>query len=208
MKNRSLAVVVVALTAFATPLTFAQNSSSLSSSSLDQLGNSDHPSDAWKSSNDMKDIKQIRASKLICINVTSKNGENLGQVQDLVINPDGKIQFALVGPGFMAGLGQSLIPVPWQAVQVRSEREFALNVDKSRMQSAPTWSQSDYDQPDYVIRVYRFFEIPQTDVGTSGSDNEQSGTGQGSSEHLDQNQSGRTSQGSLYQPPHSPAPKE
>ena len=131
----------------------------------------------------MKDMKQIRATKLIGVVVTSKDGENLGQVQDLVIDPQsGKIQFALVGKGFMAGLGQQMIPVPWQAVQVRSEREFALNVDKQKLQSAPTWSQADLDQPDYMIQVYRFYELePQTDVGTPGAGEEQSGIGQGNS---------------------------
>jgi sporulation protein YlmC with PRC-barrel domain len=128
-------------------------------------------------------IKSIQASKLIGVNVTSKDGQNLGQVQDLVFDAHtGKIQFALVGQGFMAGTSQKVIPVPWQAVKIHSEREFALNVDKSKMETAPAWSQSDYDQPDYVIRVYRFYEIePRTDVGTPGQSGQEQGQGQKSS---------------------------
>ena len=132
---------------------------------------------------DMKDIKEVRASKLVGINVTSKDGENLGQVQDLVINPmTGKIRYALIGQGFMAGLGQKMIPVPWQAVNVRSEREFALHVDKQKLTSAPDWSQREMDQPAYIIRVDRFYELePQGEVGGLGASSSESGQGTGSS---------------------------
>lgn len=137
----------------------------------------------------MKDLKQIRATKLIGSNVTSKDGDNLGQVKDFVLDPmTGKIKFALVGQGFMAGVGEKLLPVPWQAVSVHSEREFALNVDKQKLQSAPGWSQSEMEQPDYIIRIYRFYELePQSDIGGPGESTSESGQGSGRS--FDQPQS-------------------
>ena len=130
------------------------------------------------------------------INVSSKEGENLGQVQDLVLNPKtGKIRFALIGQGFMAGTTQKMIPVPWKAVNVRAQQEFALNVDKNKLKAAPGWSQTEYEHPDYVIRVYRFYEIepePQTDIGGPGELGQEQGTGQGSStEPEDSNQNSR-----------------
>jgi hypothetical protein len=87
----------------------------------------------------------------------------------------------------MAGAGQKLLPVPWRAVNVRSEREFALNVDKQKLGLAPIWSQTDTtEQPDYIIRIYRFYEIePQNDVGAPGSSGSESGESSGSS--LDSN---------------------
>ena len=128
-------------------------------------------------------MKAIRASQLLGVNVMSKQGDNLGTVQDLVFDPHtGKIQFALVGKGFMAGLGDRMIPVPWQAVDVRSQKEFVLNVDRQKMEAAPHWSADELEQPDYIIRIYRFFEIqPDEAMGGPGSSGQQSGQGSGSS---------------------------
>jgi sporulation protein YlmC with PRC-barrel domain len=198
MKLHSFAALAVALTAFTAPIAFGQDTSS----SHDQIHSSQQKSfgssSALQSSESMKDLKQVRASKLIGVSVSTKDGQNLGQVQDLILDPaTGKVRFALVSEGFMAGVGEKMIPVPWQAISVRSEREFALNVDKSKLQSAPAWSQSEMDQPDYVIRVYRFYELePQSDVGTPGESGQQSGAGQGGSSNQQHQQSSQ------------PAPKE
>ncbi len=130
----------------------------------------------------------IRASQLMGINVTSKDGDNLGQVQDLVINPqNGKVKFALVGKGFMAGAGETMFPVPWRAVNVKSERNFVLNVDQQKLRSAPMWSQTQIDQPDYVLRIYRFYAIPEdsdnTQMGTSGESIQGQGAGSSDLNH-------------------------
>jgi len=178
MKARLIAAMAMSLaTTATTPICLAQSSASEHDQADQQKS---HKS---SSSSETATPKEIRASKLLGINVTSKDGDNLGQVQDLVFNPHtGQIRFALVGKGFMAGSSQSLIPVPWQAVKVRSEREFTLNVDKEKMKGVPSWSQTEMDQPEYVIRVYRFYEIePQADVGGLGSSSTESGTRQGSS---------------------------
>lgn len=135
------------------------------------------------SSETMLEETMVRASQLLGVNATSQQGENLGQVQDLVINPySGKIEFALVGKGFMAGLGDKLIPVPWQAADLRSQKEFVLNIDRKKMDLAPHWSQSEFEEPDYILRIYRFYEFePPVGVGGIGSGEHQSGQGQGSS---------------------------
>jgi len=185
------AVTLGVVTAFAAQLSFAEGDSNQdhsqaknekSSQSADCLPGSKQMTQM----KDMKDLKQIRASQLIGVNVTSKDGENLGQVQDLIVDPQtGFIKLALVGKGFMAGLGEKAVPVPWQAVNVQSERQFALNIDKAKMQSAPAWTQADQDQPDYIVRIYRFYELePRSDIGSPG-EQQQSGSGQGSSSDLD-----------------------
>lgn len=127
---------------------------------------------------------QFRASRLLGINVTSKGGESLGTVQDLVIDPvSGKIRFALVGKGFMAGAGETVLPIPWQAVQVQAERKFVLNIDEQKMKSAPAWRASELEEPEYIVRIYRFYELaPENEaVGGTGAQN-QSGQATGSSE--------------------------
>jgi len=183
MKKQVFASLALGLvTAWTTPMVLSQSASATSS----DLPQDEHQFSGkdWHHGKDTAHFNNIRASKLIGINVTSKDGENLGQVQDFVIDPkSGAIKFALVGQGFMAGLGEKLIPVPWQAVNVKSEREFALKVDKSKMQSAPAWSQAEEAQPDYVISIYRFYDLtPMEGIGGTGQSEIQSGQAQGSSD--------------------------
>jgi len=181
MKRSFTAIALCAAAALSAQVSFANDHEHSSNTGL-----SDHSASSLSSAKDHKMESELRASKLMGINVTSKDGENLGQVQDIVINPrTGKIRFALVGKGFMAGAGETLFPVPWRAVNVQSEKHFVLNVDQQKLKGAPAWSQTEVDQPDYVLRIYRFFAVPEdmdnSQMGTSGESIQ--GQGSGSSDH-------------------------
>lgn len=119
----------------------------------------------------------VRISKLKGADVRSKDGKELGKLEDLVLSPQtGQITFAIVGKGTPLGLGDKPHPVPWQEVQVNSEKQVTLNVDQQKMQSAPTTSSdySDLNNPDNVVVIYRFYEIApaggtgETPGGTQG----------------------------------------
>ncbi len=156
MRIRNI-LVLSAITACISQPALCKDSSSSSGSSKDQASSSGSTA------------SEIRLSKLMEANVSSKSGENLGQVQDFAINPKtGKIDFAIVGTGGASGAGQTYIPVPWKAIQVSSEKQFTLNVDKQKLQSAPTTGKdlSEFQQPDYTVTIYRFFEVPE-DVGAA-----------------------------------------
>lgn len=152
------------------PMALAQDSSKQSSSSSAQA------------------TQSIRASKLIGVSAQTKDGEKLGQLQDLIVNPKtGEVRFAILGQ--TTGTSAILVPVPWQAINVRSEREFTLNVDRKKLQSAPTLQQdrySDMENPDYVIRIYRFYELEP--VGGPGAIQSQSGQSRESSKPTDRQQ--------------------
>lgn len=70
-----------------------------------------------------------RASDLIGMSVKNKKGEELGSLQDLVLDPKtGTIRYAALGRGGLLGVGQKLVAVPWTAfecpVKEREERAF------------------------------------------------------------------------------------
>jgi sporulation protein YlmC with PRC-barrel domain len=182
------------------------NSSGSSASSKDSTSSQSlHSSSASSSMPDQSTSGPIRASKLIGINVSAKDGTNLGQVQDLIVNPNtGKIRFALVGHGFMAGAGETLFPVPWKAVNVQSEKQFVLNVDDQKLKSAPAWTETQIEQPDYQLRIFRFYNIqPETEMGGPGQSGEQSGQGQGSSSGLNSSNSQSSGSSSSTSPSNS-----
>ena len=129
-------------------------------------------------------VSHLRLSKFIGTNAKSNDGQNLGEIKDILVNPQtGQITFALLGKSGAMGAGQN-IPVPWQAINVRSERDFVVNVDQQKLQTAPTVDEqrtADLNSPDYVIRIYRFYAVePPAGVGAPGSATEgtQSGKGQ------------------------------
>src|SRR5712671_249491 len=108
-------------------------------------------------------VSGLHASKLIGAEVKSNNGEKLGKLEDIVIDPQtGRATFAVIGKGGILKLGEKRLPVPWQALRVDSQKQLTLNMDKDRLGTAPTFqsSASDLDNPDFVMVVYKFYEIP------------------------------------------------
>lgn len=66
--------------------------------------------------------------------ITDANGQPLGTLQQLVLSPNGSVNFGLVN------VGGRLVPVPWQLIVTggaTARGSLALNTDRSTFQSAP-----------------------------------------------------------------------
>jgi len=116
-------------------------------------------------------VDGIRLSKLKGADVKSRNGQDLGKLEDIVLDRQtGQIKFAIVGKGGILRVGEKSHPVPWQEVKIDSEKQITVNMDKQKMESAPTVT-SDYPElndPDAVLVIYRFYEIPAGAAETPG----------------------------------------
>jgi sporulation protein YlmC with PRC-barrel domain len=80
----------------------------------------------------VKETDRHRASKIIGENVKNMRGDNIGEVEDLVIDPDGNVSYVVVFTGGMLGAaaGGELHAVPWQALRWGEDKDsFVLNVD-------------------------------------------------------------------------------
>jgi len=132
----------------------------------------------------------VRLSQLIGSNAKAKDGQNLDQIEDVVVNPQARqIKFAVLGKGGFLGIGEKMVPVPWKAVSLEqtetgasSKPSLTVNIDRQKLQSAPTLHKdkqySELDQPDYVITVYRFYEIEPVAAGAPGQGSETQGSSQ------------------------------
>ena len=79
-----------------------------------------------------------RASKVIGQNVKSPDGKSLGEVKDLVIDPRGRIAYAVLSYGGFMGLGNKLFAIPWSAFAWNRDKEYyVLSVDKDTLKRAP-----------------------------------------------------------------------
>lgn len=175
MKKQLLQLLVISsVAAFSAGVAQAQNQSGTSkdqsATAQDQLGTSTKQETTDQAGATQQ--SEVRLSKLMNAEIKSKSGENLGKLEDLMINPQtGQVDFAVIGRGGFLGLGEKLVPVPWQAVTVQSEKQFTLNVDKQKLQSAPTVDKkfSELQQPGYDVTIYRFYSIPMGTAETPGS---------------------------------------
>jgi sporulation protein YlmC with PRC-barrel domain len=85
-------------------------------------------------------MQQIsRASKIIGSHVMSFNGESLGNIKELVIDPvNGQVVYAVVSFGGLLGIGSKLFAVPWEALHWTGNKSiYVLDLDKTIFASSP-----------------------------------------------------------------------
>jgi hypothetical protein len=59
-----------------------------------------------------------KASELIGLNVYTTGDEEKGEIEDIVLGPDGSIEYAAVSFGGFLGVGDKLFAVPWDAIRL------------------------------------------------------------------------------------------
>lgn len=83
-----------------------------------------------------------RASDLLGKAVSNTKGEDLGRIQDLIVDQSGAIAYVIIGSGGMMGVGDRLSPVPWITLQAGlkpSQDRIIANLDKETLANAPTF---------------------------------------------------------------------
>jgi sporulation protein YlmC with PRC-barrel domain len=106
-----------------------------------------------------------KASNLIGKKVTNLEGENLGDIKDLVINwrDGGIVAYAVLSFGGFMGVGDKLFAVPWEVLILSPDKEhFILNIEKERLKQAPGFDKNnwpDMTSQDWEQVVYRFYEV-------------------------------------------------
>jgi sporulation protein YlmC with PRC-barrel domain len=71
--------------------------------------------------------------------VRNANGEDLGRIEDLVIDVQtGRVNYAVLSFGGYLGVGGRLFAVPWEALERDAESDtFILDVEKAALADAP-----------------------------------------------------------------------
>jgi sporulation protein YlmC with PRC-barrel domain len=81
-----------------------------------------------------------RSSEIIGMSVQNQQGEKLGKIDELLINRDGVVQYAVLSHGGVLGIGDKLIPIPWKAFKPgKEEKTLLLNMDKKVLEKAPSF---------------------------------------------------------------------
>lgn len=88
----------------------------------------------------------LSATSIIGDTVRNHQGEDLGDIEELMINlQDGCIAYAVLSFGGIAGLGDKLFAIPWQALQLKPEEHaFVLDIRKEKLENAPGFDKDNW----------------------------------------------------------------
>ena len=67
-----------------------------------------------------------RASKLVGAAVVNSKDERIGTIDDLVVNPDDRVTYAVLSVGGSLGIGSKLVAVPFHSLQTVKEDRLML----------------------------------------------------------------------------------
>ncbi len=117
----------------------------------------------------------FRASKLIGMNVRNEQGEELGSVDDIVIDVrTGKVQYVAMSVGTVLGLGGKLLAVPFDNLQFdhgQDEMFFVLNMSAEKVAAAPGFDEDHWPNladPDWTAKINKHYR--QVERRTSASE--------------------------------------
>ena len=106
----------------------------------------------------------LSATTLIGDPVVNRKGENVGKIEDLMIEPErSRVSYAVLSFGGFLGMGNKLFAVPLQAMKLsREDKRFVLDVDKERLKNAPGFDKDqwpDFADPAYGQKLYSYYGI-------------------------------------------------
>jgi sporulation protein YlmC with PRC-barrel domain len=115
---------------------------------------------------------QHRASKIIGMDVVNRQGEKLGDVEDIIVDQRGNVTHAVVSTGGFLGIGERLHAIPWDSInRDGAGQNFVVDVDRDRLRNAPGFDRNNWpnvtDQQ-WRQQNQRFFQAG-TDAGTTGT---------------------------------------
>ncbi|MBE7549574.1 MAG: PRC-barrel domain-containing protein [Anaerolineales bacterium] len=92
----------------------------------------------------------VRASELMGRNIESTNGDDVGEVQDLVVDLNsGRVLYAVLSFGGFANIGDDYYAIPLRVLNFDQANDaLVFDVDENMLQNAPSFSSNDW--PDNV----------------------------------------------------------
>lgn len=81
---------------------------------------------------------QIVAADLLGASVTNNQDEEIGEINDLILDQEGKVAGVVVGVGGFLGMGEKAVGLSWDRVQYDSNTQTAsVDVSREELESAP-----------------------------------------------------------------------
>lgn len=78
-----------------------------------------------------------RASEVIGSSVVNDANESIGEVNDLLVSPDGKAPFAVLSIGGFLGMGSHLVVVPYDSLKLVDNKVMLPGGTKDQLRTLP-----------------------------------------------------------------------
>jgi sporulation protein YlmC with PRC-barrel domain len=91
---------------------------------------------------DKQNNSEMLGTDFIGTPVTSKDGQTLGKITNLVFDQEGRIELAVIGIGGFLGIGEKEVAVPFDAVksgEANNKQVFILDTTKEQLLAAPAY---------------------------------------------------------------------
>ena len=87
---------------------------------------------------------EVRASNLVGVVVKNKTGETVGDINDVVFQPNGQVTVYIVGVGGVLGIGEKNVAVPFADVALTTDKDgkrtATLDVTQAALEAAPPYA--------------------------------------------------------------------
>lgn len=86
----------------------------------------------------------LKTSELIGYRVINTDGEELGTIKEIVIDPhEARVAYAVLSFGGLLGLGDKLFALPWKTLVLNPDTQTVyLSIEKEKLQDAPGFDQT------------------------------------------------------------------
>jgi sporulation protein YlmC with PRC-barrel domain len=95
---------------------------------------------AWKNSAGLYETKDIIGTR-----IKNAAGKDVGEIDQLLIDRNGKVSHVVIGVGGLAGIGEKKVVVPWSELKfapVAEGKKNAIMMDEARLENAPRYDRS------------------------------------------------------------------
>jgi sporulation protein YlmC with PRC-barrel domain len=104
----------------------------------------------------------LSASSLKGDKVVNRQGEDLGKIEELMVDLDrGRIAYAVLSFGGFLGMGDKLFAIPWQAFSVdTAQKRLILNAKKELLEKATGFDKSNWPNmadPAWGSTLYKYY---------------------------------------------------
>jgi sporulation protein YlmC with PRC-barrel domain len=79
----------------------------------------------------------VKASDVLGRDVRNRSQEILGRIDDLVLDVDGRLAYAVLSFGGLFGLGGSFVAAPWESLVRAPDGAWSLDIGRDRLRAAP-----------------------------------------------------------------------
>ena len=107
----------------------------------------------------------ISADKVKGTDVYNASNENLGSVEDIMIDKrSGKVAYAVMSFGGFLGIGEKYHPLPWAMLQYDPDQDgYRVSLSREQLERAPAYGRNEtvnYTDDTWNRRVHSYYDLP------------------------------------------------